>query len=149
MEKIKKEAAEAVLAEALQDVWNEHSEDTGSFPTCFEIEFPGDIVTAEFKGSRFVADVARIILDLSSQQPEAEPEQPPARPARSRSGRHDLGCHHCQEVLDRELLIGADSERGKRFTFHVLRNEYRVHHLGKVVDSGQAVEELLEVYNRI
>tara|TARA_R110000782_G_scaffold12895_4_gene38138 strand:+ start:4979 stop:5311 length:333 start_codon:yes stop_codon:yes gene_type:complete len=77
------------------------------------------------------------------------PAEPPARPARSRSGRHDLGCHHCQEVLDRELLIGADSERGKRFTFHVLRNEYRVHHLGKVVDSGQAVEELLEVYNRI
>lgn len=56
---------------------------------------------------------------------------------------------HCEEVLNQELMIGADFERKKKFTFHVWINEYRVYHKGKCLDSGQAVEELLEVYNSL
>lgn len=62
----------------------------------------------------------------------------------------DLSIKHCEEVMDKELMIGrSDSRCGKRkqFGFHVWLNEYRVSLDGVVVDSGQAVEELLEVYN--
>ena len=60
-----------------------------------------------------------------------------------------LETKHCEEVLNQELLIGLDYGRKKRFTFHILDNEYRVWHNGECIDTGQAVEELLEVYNLI
>ena len=60
-----------------------------------------------------------------------------------------LETKHCEEVLNQELLMGSDSDRKKRFTFHVFDNEYRVWHNGECIDAGQAVEELLEVYNLI
>ena len=66
----------------------------------------------------------------------------------------ELTTRHCEEVLNQRLLIGSDvaknSER-KRFYFHVWLNEYQVEHGShgseKIIDSGQAVEELLNVYN--
>ena len=60
-----------------------------------------------------------------------------------------LEMKHCHEVLNTELLVGSDSDRKKRFTFQVLENEYRVYHNAEIVDSGQALEELLEVYNSL
>ena len=63
----------------------------------------------------------------------------------------DLKVEHCVQTLNQELLIGSDSLRNrkgrKKFTFHVFDNEYRVYKDYKVIDSGQAIEELLEVYN--
>jgi hypothetical protein len=80
----------------------------------------------------------------------------------------ELKLKHCTEALDREIVVGSTSKAGKdvkRFVFHVLENEYRVQvkkyrtssplsHKPeaiswKTVDSGQAVEELLEVYNEL
>lgn len=64
----------------------------------------------------------------------------------------------CKESLNREIKIGSAYIAGKdckRFVFHVWDNEYRVQvkkhgpYLWKTVDSGQAVEELLEVYNKL
>ena len=66
--------------------------------------------------------------------------------------RIDLNSGHIKEVLDRELMIGSAVARGgkrKQFGFHVWLNEYRVTHDGKIVDSGQAEGELLEVYNQL
>ena len=68
----------------------------------------------------------------------------------------DLDTRHVKEVLYQRLLIGSDKaidgER-KRFYFHVWLNEYQVEHGShsreKIIDSGQAVEELLEVYNEL
>ena len=68
----------------------------------------------------------------------------------------ELKLKHCTEALDKEIVIGSTvtalRER-KRFVFHIWDNEYRVQVLKnrplrwKTIDSGQAVEELLEVYN--
>ena len=65
-----------------------------------------------------------------------------------------LTTRHCEEVLDQRLMIGSDKASDgvrKRFYFHVFLNEYQVEHGShgseRIVDSGQAVEELLEVYN--
>ena len=60
-----------------------------------------------------------------------------------------LELKHCKEVLSHELIIGYDSKINKRFTYHIWENEYRVYHNDKMIDCGQAVEELLEVYNLI
>lgn len=51
--------------------------------------------------------------------------------------------------MDVEIVAGSDSRAKKRFVFHVLGNEWRVYHNGVVIDAGQAVEELLEVYNTL
>lgn len=62
----------------------------------------------------------------------------------------ELTTKHCKEVLEQELLIGLDKAcdgQTKRFKFHVWDNEYRVTHAGKLIDSGQAIEELLNIYN--
>lgn len=67
-----------------------------------------------------------------------------------------LTTKHCEEVLNQRLIIGSgeaiDGSR-KRFYFHVWLNEYQVEHGShgkeKIIDSGQAVEELLEVYNEL
>ena len=60
---------------------------------------------------------------------------------------------HCKEALSREIIIGsvADCREDvyKRFVFHVLDNEYRVYSGKEIVASGQAVEELLDVYNNL
>lgn len=68
----------------------------------------------------------------------------------------DLTTKHCEDVLNQRLLIGSDKAKTgerKRFYFHVWLNEYQVeygsHGNEKVIDSGQAVEELLEVYNEL
>lgn len=61
-----------------------------------------------------------------------------------------LTTDHCEEAMRKELLIGSDRAKDgetKKFTFHVWNNEYRITHGGTVVETGQAVEELLEVYN--
>lgn len=56
---------------------------------------------------------------------------------------------HCKGALDKELIIGSDSNRKKKFTFHVWDNEYRVYHNNKVINAGQAIEELLDIYNEL
>ena len=65
----------------------------------------------------------------------------------------ELKVEHCVEVLNQELLIGSDRLRNrkgrKKFTFHVFLNEYRVYKDYEVIDSGQAIDELLEVYNEL
>lgn len=65
----------------------------------------------------------------------------------------ELKVEHCVEVLNQELLIGSDRLRNrkgrKKFTFHVFLNEYRVYKDYEVIDSGQSVDELLEVYNEL
>lgn len=68
----------------------------------------------------------------------------------------DLTTKHCEEVLNQRLLIGSDKARDgkrKRFYFHVWMNEYQIEHgshgAEKTIDAGQAVEELLEVYNEL
>lgn len=67
-----------------------------------------------------------------------------------------LTTEHCKEILNQRLLIGSDKAsdgKRKRFYFHVWLNEYIVEHGShgdeKIIDSGQAVEELLEVYNEL
>lgn len=62
----------------------------------------------------------------------------------------ELTIQHCKEVMSKALLIGSDNAwdgRRKLFLFDVWENEYQVVHGLKVIDSGQAVEELLSVYN--
>lgn len=64
---------------------------------------------------------------------------------------------HCAEVLNRDIMIGSDdTKEGKRkkFTFNAWLNEYSVWVASSTekgyfvrVDGGQAVEELLNVYN--
>jgi len=54
---------------------------------------------------------------------------------------------HCKEVLNTELRIGVDTRANKKFTFHVWLNEYRVYKGDEIIDSGQAIEELLNIYN--
>ncbi len=65
----------------------------------------------------------------------------------------DLDIEHCKEALNTEIIIGsvADCRTGvnKRFVFHVWENEYRVYNRDVVVDAGQAIEELLEIYNNL
>lgn len=60
--------------------------------------------------------------------------------------------HHIEQVLRQDLLIGSDTAhdgRQKRFVFNPWGNEYRVLHGGEQVDGGQAMEELLTVYNEL
>ena len=68
----------------------------------------------------------------------------------------ELTIKNCEVVLNQRLLIGSDTAQDgkrKRFYFHVWLNEYQIEHgligAGKIIDSGQAVEELLEVYNNL
>jgi len=59
---------------------------------------------------------------------------------------------HCAQSLDMEILIGSDRARDKRrkqFKFHIWLNEYRVYRGGNLIESGQALEELLETYNKL
>jgi len=60
-----------------------------------------------------------------------------------------LELRHVEEVLTKDILIGSDSAREKKFTFNPWANEYGVYHKGNRVDAGQALEELLQVYNEI
>lgn len=60
-----------------------------------------------------------------------------------------LSVEHCQQVMESDLLIGSYSKKKKMFTFNPWANEYRVWHHRKIIDSGQAVEELLDVYNSL
>ena len=60
-----------------------------------------------------------------------------------------LEIKHCKQALEREIDIGVDTKKRKRFTFNIWENEYTVWHMGKAIDCGQALEELLEVYNNI
>ena len=79
---------------------------------------------------------------------------------RLETGMTDLNIRHCEEVMNQRLMIGSDEAKNgerKRFYFHVWLNEYQVEHGShgseKVIfsnrDSGQAIEELLEVYNSL
>lgn len=61
----------------------------------------------------------------------------------------DLTTDHCENILNTDIIIGSHGSRYKKFTFNPWENEYRVWHHGKIIDSGQAVEELLEVYNAL
>lgn len=63
--------------------------------------------------------------------------------------RIDLELRHVEEVLTKDILIGSDSAREKKFTFNPWANEYAIHHKGSQIDSGQALEKLLRVYNDI
>lgn len=70
-----------------------------------------------------------------------------------------LNFGHCAEVLDKEIMIGRDTTvdgKRKQFTFNPWLNEYSVWVASDTekgysvcVDGGQAVEELLKVYNEL
>lgn len=59
----------------------------------------------------------------------------------------------CKSALDRTILIGNGKSKKdgqvKEFLFHIWDNEYQVRLNYMVIDSGQAIEELLEVYNNL
>ena len=66
--------------------------------------------------------------------------------------RIELTVKHCIDVLDAEICIGRDKaldKKKKEFSFNSLKNEYSVWHDDYKVDSGQAIEELLNVYNEL
>jgi hypothetical protein len=59
---------------------------------------------------------------------------------------------HIEEVLGQNIQIGSDSTATglrKQFVFNPWANEYRVLCGSEVVDAGQAMEELLVVYNEL
>jgi len=63
-----------------------------------------------------------------------------------------LTLEHCREVLTRDILIGAAytlDGKSKAFVFNPFCGEYRVMRGLEVIDSGQAVEELLAAYNEL
>ena len=64
----------------------------------------------------------------------------------------EVTLNDCHEVLTRDILIGAASTldgESKAFVFNPFCNEYRVMRGLKVIESGQAAEELLAVYNEL
>lgn len=64
----------------------------------------------------------------------------------------ELNVSHIEEVLRKDILIGSANAcdgKNKRFLFNPWSNEYRVTHDDIQVDSGQAIEELLDVYNSL
>ncbi len=52
-----------------------------------------------------------------------------------------------KHALDRNILIACDGN--KKFTFNAWQNEYTVWYKTERVDSGQALEELLIVYEEL
>ena len=63
-----------------------------------------------------------------------------------------LELRHCEAVLRRDVTIGSDTARDgqqKRFVFTPWTNEYRIVHGGNDLDGGQALEELLDIYNEL
>ena len=55
-------SAEGALAEAMQDVWNDHGEDCGEVPRCFDVKGPRTTrIYAEFEGSAFVHGVVALL----------------------------------------------------------------------------------------
>lgn len=69
-----------------------------------------------------------------------------------RTKRTNLEIRHCKEALRVEIQIGsavAHDKKRKQFVFHVCDNEYRILHNGICIESGQSVEELMEVYNEL
>lgn len=57
---------------------------------------------------------------------------------------------HAQVVLSKDIVIGSSHSRDgkqKQFTFNPWVNEYRVYYDGNIIDAGQAIEELMDVYN--
>ncbi len=50
----------SVLSEAMQDVWNDHCNDTGCHPDCVE-QYDGREVIGTFTGSRFADDVEKLL----------------------------------------------------------------------------------------
>lgn len=62
----------------------------------------------------------------------------------------ELQMKHVEEVLRNDVMIGsaiAHDGKNKKFVFNPWANEYRVIHGDVDIDGGQAVEELLAVYN--
>jgi hypothetical protein len=59
----------------------------------------------------------------------------------------ELSIDHVKQSLSQEIEIA--SRGNKRFTFHVWLNEYRIWVDGKIVSSGQALEELVIEYNAL
>jgi len=64
-----------------------------------------------------------------------------------------LNMAHCEESLDTEILIGNDRSRidgvNVKFTFNPWKNEYSVWRKGNVIEAGQVVEDLLDIYNNL
>jgi hypothetical protein len=59
---------------------------------------------------------------------------------------------NCEQVMSKEVTIGsgiAKDGQSKHFTFNAWVNDYSVWHDGGVIDSGNAIEELLEEYNEL
>lgn len=60
-----------------------------------------------------------------------------------------LTLQQVKDAMGVDVLIGSSSHEEKGFAFNPLRNEFVVYHRGIKVDAGQAVEELLQVYNSL
>jgi hypothetical protein len=58
----------------------------------------------------------------------------------------------CKDVLDTNITIGtayAKDNKRKSFMFNAWANEYYIYHSKKIVSGGQAIEELLDIYNEL
>jgi len=64
----------------------------------------------------------------------------------------ELTIDHVRDVLLKEIEIATavcrDGKR-KRFTFNAWRDVYSVTKSGDVVDGGQSLEELVNIYNEL
>jgi hypothetical protein len=67
---------------------------------------------------------------------------------------NELKIKHCKQILDNEITIGFETNKihkipkiSKSFTFNPWKNEYTVWYNEIAIDGGQALEELLNVYN--
>ena len=56
---------------------------------------------------------------------------------------------HIREVLQNDIIIGSDSVTHARFVFNPWANEYRVYVNGEQKFAGNAIEEMLDEYNKI
>jgi hypothetical protein len=56
-----------------------------------------------------------------------------------------LTIDHVKQSLSQDIEIASNGN--KRFTFHVWLNEYRIWVDGRIVSSGQALEELMIEYD--
>jgi hypothetical protein len=52
-----------------------------------------------------------------------------------------------KSVMEQDILIAADTRANKKFVFNPQQNEFTIYKDDEYVDGGQAMEDLLDVYN--
>ncbi len=61
--------------------------------------------------------------------------------------RIELTMNDCEDVLNRNIVLGLDSEIKKTFLFNAWTREYCITQYGQVLCSGKIPEGLLKIYN--